>query len=104
MEYFSLRQAITIAKASQFMLGMPFDQFHPETTSILCITACPYRAELKEQFVEDFDCFGTTDLTEYIDEDAFDVIVIARNLPDQEVCVYTDLRSYMENNQVRMVA
>jgi len=86
------------------MVGLPFDQDHPGATPILCITACPYKEDLKERFVEDYDCFGTTDLTEYIDEDAFDIVVIARNTPDQEVCLYMDLRSYMQNNSVKMVA
>jgi hypothetical protein len=97
MQGLSLKQALAIAKASQFMVGLPFHQYFPETTPVLCITVCPHNEALKEKFVQDYDIFGMTDLTEYIEEDEFDVIVIARNLPDQEVCVFTDIKSYMES-------
>ena len=104
MERLTLKQALAISKASQFLVGLPYDRDYPGATAILCITVCPYRDDLKERFVEDYDLFGTTDLTEYIDEDVFDVIAIARNAPEQEVCLYMDLRSYMGNNRVKMVA
>jgi len=104
MKLFSLQQAITLSRASQFLVGMPFDQDFPEATEILCITPCPSRDEARNKFLDDYDCFGSTDLTEYIDEDAFDVVVIARNRPDKEVCLTVNLKTFLYNNKLRMVA
>ena len=35
---------------------------------------------MKQRFINDYETFGTLDLTEYIDEDEFDVIVLKRDL------------------------
>jgi hypothetical protein len=104
MECLSLKQALAISRASQFMVGLPFDQDYPQTTRILCITPCPHNPVLKEKFIQDYDTYGLTDLTEYIEEDQFDVIVIARNLQDQGACVYTYIKSYMENKTPSLAA
>jgi len=104
MDSLSLQQAKQIANSSQFLVGCSFDKYFPNATPILCITPCPSNELLKERFVDDYDCFGTTDLEDYMDEKEFDVIVIARALPDKEVCIYVSLKTFLENNQVRMVA
>jgi hypothetical protein len=100
----SLRQAIAIANESQFMVSHPFDNQHPDISTILCITVCPYRQELKQRFLRDYHAFGTTDLTEYIEEDDFDVIVVGRHVARPDEYLYTDLKSFKKENAYQMVA
>jgi hypothetical protein len=104
MEGLSLRQAIGISKASQFMVGLPFDSYRPDPTPILCVTVCPHNEVLKDKFLQDYETFGLTDLTEYIEEDEFDVIVIARSPQDEEACLFMDIRNCMENKEMKLVA
>ena len=70
----SLKQAIEIA-ASISAVGAAETNLVTE-----CVTVCPHRQTLKQQFINDYETHGTLDLTEYIDEDEFDVIVLKRDL------------------------
>ncbi|RYZ40241.1 MAG: hypothetical protein EOP49_29660 [Sphingobacteriales bacterium] len=99
-----MKQAIAIANSSQFLVGSSFDKYYPNTTPIICIAACPADESLMERFVEDYDSFGTTDLADYEAEQYFDVVVIARHLPDREVCIHVPLKTFLKNQQEKMVA
>jgi hypothetical protein len=100
----SLKEALSTAQASQYLVSLPFENHHPEISSILCITVCPYSSKLKEKFLKDYELFGTTDLTEYIEEDEFDVVVIGRNYSHHGAFVSIDLRSFLRENSYQMVA
>jgi hypothetical protein len=100
----SLKQALTVANEAQHIVCHPFDIQHPDISSILCITVCPHSEDLKQRFLKDYEAFGTTDLTEYIEEDEFDVIVIGRNGAYPGDYLYTDLKSFREENSYQMVA
>lgn len=81
----SLKEAIEIA-ASISAVGAAETNLVTE-----CVTVCPHRQALKQQFINDYKTHGTLDLTQYIDEDEFDVIVLKRDLCSGSRTTYSQL-------------
>ena len=100
----SMKQAIAVANESQHMVSNPFGNQHPDISTILCVTVCPHRKELKQRFLRDYQAFVTTDLTEYIEEDEFDVIVIGRNSGQPEEYLHSDIESFRKESSYQLVA
>jgi hypothetical protein len=47
---------------------------------------------------------GYTNLNPYESNGGFDVIVVARYHPDNEICVWMDLRSFVKNNMKQVAS
>jgi|GEM_PF-3267238 len=90
----SLKQAIEIAASR----GIPASDAPGTSQVIECVTVCPYRQALKQRFINDYETFGTLDLTEYIDEDEFDVIVLKRDLNSGNRTIYSHLSTETSEN------
>ena len=104
MGHMSLREALATAKSSQYIIHLPFENHHPHLATVLCITACPSQSPFKEKFLKDYEFYGTTDLTEYIEEDEFDVLVIGRNGGAGSGILAVNLHSFMEEKAYQLVA
>ena len=91
-------QAELASKAYQFLKGMPFDKDYSDTTSVLAVAVVADLQSEKENLVSHFDYYGETDSYKCLNASAYDVIVIARYEPE-DVCVYCNLRSYLQNNK-----
>ena len=90
----SLKQAIEIA-ASRAISAIGAAKTNLVTE---CVTVCPHRQTLKQQFINDYETHGTLDLTEYIDEDEFDVIVLKRDLSSGSRTNYSQLGTEASEN------
>lgn len=100
----SLKEALATAKSFQYVIHLPFENHHPQLASILCVTVCPFQHQLREKFLKDYELFGTTDLTEYIEEDEFDVVVIGRNNSLEAGYTAVGLHSFLEEKAYQLVA
>ncbi|RYZ49154.1 MAG: hypothetical protein EOP49_17005 [Sphingobacteriales bacterium] len=94
----TLEQANNICLTYQFLEGTPFDRDFGNTTPILSVVVAPYQEQAQQEFMDDYDLLGYTDLSAYNPADGYDVIVIARYQPDEEICLWTDLRSFVKKN------
>jgi hypothetical protein len=98
----TLAQAQNICSAYQFLEGASYDKDFPTTTPIQAVLVAPYREMEQENFVDDFDQLGDADLMAYNPKDGYDVIVLARYKPDNEICVWMDLRTFVKKNMAEV--
>ncbi len=94
----TLEQAEQICNNYHFLEGMPYDKEFTQTTAILSVVVAPYKEETQTEFMDDFDLLGYTDLKAYQSGDGYDVIVIARYQPDEDICLWMDIRSFVRRN------
>ena len=103
MSLYSLKQALALAKSSQYLIGLPL--YGQEASwEIRCITACPAETDLKARFLADYEHYGTTDLTEYIDADTFEVAVLARDRSYPERTRAEELQGFLAKTELKLVA
>lgn len=99
----TLEQAQNICLNYQFLEGTPFDREFGNTTPILAVLVAPYEEQAQQQFMDDYDLLGYTDLSAFSSAEGYDVIVVARYQPDEEICLWTDVRSFVKKH-IRQVA
>ena len=103
MSHHSLKQALALAKSAQYLIGLPFSIQGPGW-EICCVTACPADNEMKDRFLFDYNHYRTKDLTEYIEADAIDVMVIAGSMANPQKTVAEELGVFLAKTEVKLVA
>ena len=98
----TLEQAEKICRSYQFLEGKPYDKEFTNTTCILSVMVAPYNEQAQMEFVDDYDLLGYTDLKPFDAKDGYDVIVVARYQPDEEICVWMDVRSFVKRNMMQV--
>ncbi len=99
----TFHQAQHICSTYHFLEGTPYDQEFPGTTPIQAVMVAPYGEQAQQEFVDDFDILGYTDIKPYNEKDGYDVIVLARYLHDREICLWMDVRTFVSKN-IKQVA
>lgn len=99
----TLEQAEKICRSYQFLEGKPYDKEFKNTTSVLSVMVAPYKEQAQMEFMDDYDLLGYTDLKPFETKEGYDVIVVARYQPDEEICLWMDIRSFVQRN-MRQVA
>lgn len=98
----TLDQAHKICLNYQFLEGMPYDQEFPNTTPVLAVIVAPFSEQAQQEFMDDFDLLGYTDLSPFRAEEGFEVIVVARYQPDEAICLWMDIRSFVKRNMTQV--
>ena len=91
-------QAQHICNTYHFLEGTPYDQDFSGTTSIEAVLVVPFQEQDQQEFIDDFDLLGYTDLKPYDARNGYDVVVLARYMPDEEICLWMDVRSFIKKN------
>ncbi|HRO41650.1 MAG TPA: hypothetical protein PL009_02365 [Flavipsychrobacter sp.] len=99
----TLEQAQKICGSYQFLKGMPYDKDFHNATPILAVMIAPFQEQAQQEFMDDYDMLGYTDLKSFNEKDGYDVIVIARYQHDQEICLWMDVRSFVKRNMIQVV-
>ncbi len=94
----TLEQAQKICNTYQFLEGKPYDKEFASTTPITAVLVAPFDEKSQQEFMDDYDMLGYTDLKPYDPQKGYDVIVVARYEPDQEICLWMDVRSFVKKN------
>jgi len=98
----TLEQAEKICGSYQFLEGMPYDKEFTNTTPILSVMVAPYMEQAQQEFMDDYDMLGYTDLKPFNTNEGYDVIVVARYQPDEEICLWMDIRSFVKRNMMQV--
>ena len=91
-------QAEKICLSYQFLEGKPYDREFNNVTPVVAVLVAPFKEQAQQEFMDDFDLLGYTDLQAYDSQDGFDVIVVARYQPDEEICLWMDIRNFVKRN------
>lgn len=94
----SFSQAQNICSSYQFLLGASYDKNFTSTTPVLSVMIAPADEQAQQDFMDNYDKLGYTDLNPYPVEQGYEVIVVARYQPDEEICLWMDLRSFVKRN------
>jgi hypothetical protein len=94
----TLEQAEKICRNYQFLEGMPYDKEFSNTTPVLSVMVAPYKEQAQQELIDDYDMLGYTDLKLFDPKEGYDVIVVARYQPDEEICLWMDIRSFVKRN------
>lgn len=81
---------------------MSYDQEFPHTTPILAVIVAPFNEQAQQEFMDDFDLLGYTDLSPFRVEEGYEVIVVARYQPDEAICLWMDIRSFVKRNMMQV--
>jgi len=98
----TLEQAEKICCSYQFLEGMGYDKEFTNTTPILAVMVAPYKEQSQQEFIDDYDMLGYTDLNSFDATEGYDVIVVARYQPDEEICLWMDIRSFVKRNMMQV--
>ena len=96
----TLTQAEHICSTYQFLEATSYDKEFPNATPILSVVVAPYRELAQQDFIDDYDLLGYTDLSAYNSKEGYDVIVIARYQHDHEICLWMDIRNFVKRNMM----
>ena len=100
----SLTQAQQICSTYQFLEGQQYDKAFGNTTPIIAVLVAPFDEKAQQEFMDDFDLLGYTDLRPYDPSQGYDVIVVSRYQPDEEICLWMDVRSFVKRNMHQVAA
>jgi len=98
----TLQQAINICNSYQFLEGKPYDKEFLSVSPILAIMIAPYTEQAQQDFMEDYDLLGYTNLDAYNSGPGYEVIVVSRYQPDEEICIWMDIRSFVKRNMIQV--
>jgi len=98
----TIEQAEKICRNYQFLEGMSYDADFNNTTPILNVMVAPFSEDAQQEFMDDFDLLGYTDLKPFNGKEGYDVIVVARYHHDREICLWMDVRSFVKRNMMQV--
>lgn len=96
----TLEEANKICEDYQFLVGMPYDKIFERTTPVLAVLVAPFRECDQQDFVDDYDIFGKADMKSYNPARGFSVIVLARYVPDTEICLWMDIETFLRKCKI----
>jgi hypothetical protein len=94
----TLEQAETICRNYQFLESKPYDKEFTGTTPVVSVMVAPFKEQSQQEFMDDYDMLGYTDLSPYNAKEGYDVIVVSRYQVDFEICLWMDIRSFVKRN------
>ncbi len=98
----TFEQATKICNTFSFLAGKPYDKDFVHARCIEAVVVAPYEELAQQDFVDNYDQLGYTDLNAYNCSEGYDVILITRYEHDQEICLWMDLRSFVKKNIMKV--
>lgn len=100
----TLEQAEKICLSYQFLEGRPYDSEFSNTTPIQAVLVAPFEEKAQQEFMDDYDMLGYTDLRPFEGGKGYEVIVVARYQPDSEICLWMDVRTFVKKNMQKVAS